>query len=41
LGPFEFRANMRPTFLVMPGLGPRLSGLVLVDKAHGVDSSAS
>ena len=25
---------------VMAGLDPRLSGLILVDKAHGVDSSA-
>jgi hypothetical protein len=24
---------------VMPGLVPRLSGLILVDEAHGVDSS--
>ena len=24
----------------MPGSSPRLSGLILVDKAHGVDSSA-
>jgi hypothetical protein len=23
----------------MPGLVPRLSGLIFVDKAHGVDSS--
>jgi hypothetical protein len=25
--------------IVMPGLVPRLSGLIFVDKAHGVDSS--
>jgi hypothetical protein len=26
-------------FTVMPGRVPRLSGLILVDEAHGVDSS--
>jgi hypothetical protein len=28
-------------FLVMAGLVPRLSGSILVDKAHGIDSSAN
>ena len=27
------------TLSVMPGLVPRLSGSIFVDKAHGVDSS--
>jgi hypothetical protein len=27
-------------FFVMAGLDPRLSGLILVDEAHGMDSSA-
>jgi hypothetical protein len=26
---------------VIAGLDPRLSGLILIDKAHGIDSSAN
>jgi hypothetical protein len=30
---------MRPARLVMPGLDPRVSGSIFVDRVHDVDSS--